>query len=110
MARHLDDPLGLIHAEALSFALAPALGRAEAQASVKTLAAEARGTGIPLPELVARAHPEWPCPTSPPPQRWALRRRRRVPSPGPRGPGRPIARAARRKELTRGIVNPHVSI
>jgi 3-carboxy-cis,cis-muconate cycloisomerase len=58
MARHLDDPLGLIHAEALSFALAPALGRAEAQASVKTLAAEARGTGIPLPELVARAHPE----------------------------------------------------
>jgi 3-carboxy-cis,cis-muconate cycloisomerase len=57
MARHLDDPLGLIHAEALSFALAPTLGRAEAQAVVKTLASEARGTGIPLPDLVARAHP-----------------------------------------------------
>jgi 3-carboxy-cis,cis-muconate cycloisomerase len=62
MPRHLDDPLGLIHAEALSFALAPALGRAEAQAVVKTLAAEARGTGIPLPELVARAHPECALP------------------------------------------------
>jgi len=57
MARRLDDPLGLIHAEALSFALAPTLGRAEAEAEVKTLAAQARETRTPLPELVAGAHP-----------------------------------------------------
>jgi 3-carboxy-cis,cis-muconate cycloisomerase len=63
MARHLDDPLGLIHAEALSFALAPALGRAEAQAAVKALASKARETGIPLPELVTKAHPDMARPT-----------------------------------------------
>ena len=57
MAQRLDDPLGLIHAEALSFALAPTLGRAEAQAEVKTLAAQARETGTPLPDLVAQGHP-----------------------------------------------------
>ncbi|KPQ13210.1 MAG: Adenylosuccinate lyase C-terminus [Rhodobacteraceae bacterium HLUCCO18] len=57
MAQLLDDRLGLIHAEALSFALAPTLGRAEAQAQVKTLAAQARETGAPLPDLVAQGHP-----------------------------------------------------
>jgi 3-carboxy-cis,cis-muconate cycloisomerase len=110
MARHLDDPLGLIHAEALSFALAPALGRAEAQAAVKALAAKARETGIPLPELVTRASRHGP----PDPRRpgdaghcaagGACLRRGRA-----RQGGRHRA-SAFRKELTPGIVNLHVSI
>jgi 3-carboxy-cis,cis-muconate cycloisomerase len=62
MAGHLGDPLGLIHAEALSFALAPTLGRAQAQDEVKALAGDARETATPLPELVARAHPGTPLP------------------------------------------------
>jgi 3-carboxy-cis,cis-muconate cycloisomerase len=57
MAAHLNDPLGLIHAEALSFALARAMPRPEAQGEVKRLAAEAQATGRALPELVAEAHP-----------------------------------------------------
>jgi 3-carboxy-cis,cis-muconate cycloisomerase len=57
MAAHLADPLGLIHAEALSFALARHMPRPEAQAEVKRLAAEARARGIALPDLVAAAHP-----------------------------------------------------
>nr|WP_239025624.1 lyase family protein [Roseibacterium persicicum] len=57
MAARLADPLGLIHAEALSFALARAMPRPEAQGEVKRLAAEARATGTPLPRLVAEAHP-----------------------------------------------------
>jgi 3-carboxy-cis,cis-muconate cycloisomerase len=67
MARHLEDPLGLIHAEALSFALAATMGRAEGQAQVKTLAATARETGTPLPDLVARAHPGVSLPALVPP-------------------------------------------
>jgi hypothetical protein len=110
MARHLDDPLGLIHAEALSFALAPALGRAEAQASSRRWPPRRAGPVYRCPSLSPARIPSPPFPTSPPPQRWALRRRRRVPSPGPRGPGRPRSRSGARKELTRGIVNPHVSI
>jgi 3-carboxy-cis,cis-muconate cycloisomerase len=62
MAAHAADPLGLIHAEALSFALAAEMPRAEAQALVKSLAAEARETAIPLPDLVARQRPEMPLP------------------------------------------------
>ena len=57
MAARLSDPLGLIHAEALSFALARKLPRPEAQAEVKRLAAEARATATPLPDVVAGAHP-----------------------------------------------------
>jgi 3-carboxy-cis,cis-muconate cycloisomerase len=57
MAARLDDPLGLIHAEALSFALARAMPRPEAQAEVKRLALEARATGSALPGLVETAHP-----------------------------------------------------
>jgi 3-carboxy-cis,cis-muconate cycloisomerase len=67
MVHHLDDPLGLIHAEAISFALAPSLGRAEAQAQVKALAKQARLTGTPLPELVTRAHPGTTLPELTPP-------------------------------------------
>jgi 3-carboxy-cis,cis-muconate cycloisomerase len=57
MAARLADPLGLIHAETLSFALARAMPRPEAQAEVKRLALDARETGTPLPDLVAAAHP-----------------------------------------------------
>ncbi|MHA7888158.1 lyase family protein [Roseicyclus sp.] len=57
MAARLADPRGLIHAETLSFALARAMPRPEAQAEVKRLALDARATGTPLPDLVAAAHP-----------------------------------------------------
>ncbi len=57
MAANLDDGLGLIHAEALSFALAATLPRPTAQAEIKRLASEARDSGTPLPDLVAAAHP-----------------------------------------------------
>lgn len=57
MAARITDPLGLIHAEALSFALTAILRRPEAQAEVKRLAKEALATGRALPELVAEAHP-----------------------------------------------------
>lgn len=53
----LAAPLGLIHAEALSFALARQVPRPEAQAAVKRLCGEALETGIPLPKLLARDHP-----------------------------------------------------
>ena len=57
MAANLDDGMGLIQAEALSFALAAQLPRPKAQAEIKRLAAEARSTGTPLPDLFAAAHP-----------------------------------------------------
>ena len=57
MLRGLDpDGLGLIHAEALSFALAARMPRDKAQAQIKALCAEARDTGTPLPDLIARDH------------------------------------------------------
>jgi 3-carboxy-cis,cis-muconate cycloisomerase len=62
MAARLADPLGLIHAEALSFALARVLPRPEAQAAVKELARAAQATGRALPDLVAEAHPEMTLP------------------------------------------------
>lgn len=58
MAARLADPLGLIHAETLSFALTATLPRPEAQALVKRLAREAQDTGRPLPDLVAEARPD----------------------------------------------------
>jgi len=58
MKARLSDPLGLIHAETLSFSLARVLPRPEAQAEVKRLATQARETGTPLHDLVAAAHPE----------------------------------------------------
>jgi len=57
MAARLADPLGLIHAEALSFALARAMPRPQAQAEVKRLAGVAQAEGRALPALVAEAHP-----------------------------------------------------
>lgn len=67
MALRLNDPLGLIHAEALSFALTSTLPRADAQAEVKRLAVEAQATGTPLPTLVAQAHPQTALPDLKPP-------------------------------------------
>ena len=57
MAARLADPLGLIHAEALSFALAGIMPRPDAQAEVKRLALAAKASATPLPDLVADAHP-----------------------------------------------------
>lgn len=67
MAARLDDPLGLIHAEALSFALTATLPRADAAAEVKRLAVEAQTTGTPLPTLIAAAHPSAALPDLKPP-------------------------------------------
>lgn len=58
MAARLADPLGLIRAEGLSFALAAHMPRPEAQAAIKTLCKTAQETGRALPDLVAEAHPE----------------------------------------------------
>lgn len=57
MAATLADGLDMIHAEALSFALAAGLRRPEAQAAVKALCREALETRTPLRALVAR---DWP--------------------------------------------------
>jgi 3-carboxy-cis,cis-muconate cycloisomerase len=65
MAARATDPLGLIEAEALSFALAAAMPRPDAQAAVKRLTLEARATGTPLPALVASAYPDLALPAGP---------------------------------------------
>jgi len=57
MAQNLADPLGLIQAEALSFALAAHMPRPDAQAIVKALCQEAMESGTPLTALLARDHP-----------------------------------------------------
>ncbi|MDG4649974.1 lyase family protein [Roseibacterium sp. SDUM158017] len=67
MEARAADPLGLVHAEALSFALASVMKRPEAQALVKSLALEARETGAALPDLVARARPDARLPDLSPP-------------------------------------------
>lgn len=72
MAARLNDPLGLIHAEALSFALTATLRRPDASAEVKRLTQEALTTGRPLPDLVAEAHPDAALPPLSPPQSLGL--------------------------------------
>ncbi|MDE3239899.1 MAG: adenylosuccinate lyase family protein [Paracoccaceae bacterium] len=57
MLAPLQDGLGLLYAEAVTFALAEILPRPEAQAAVKALTREARDTGTPLPTLAAREFP-----------------------------------------------------
>lgn len=54
----LDGNLGLIHAEALSFALAEILPRPEAQAAAKALSLEAGAKRIPLKKLAQAAYPK----------------------------------------------------
>jgi 3-carboxy-cis,cis-muconate cycloisomerase len=58
MSAALADGLGMIHAEALSFALAAHMPRPEAQAAVKALCREARDSHTPLSVLVRRDHPQ----------------------------------------------------
>ena len=57
MARNLAADGGLIHAEALSFALAETLPRPEAQAAVKRLCAEVTASGTSLAALASRDFP-----------------------------------------------------
>jgi 3-carboxy-cis,cis-muconate cycloisomerase len=57
MAAALDEGGGLIHAEALSFALAARMPRPEAQATVKALCREAEATGA---SLLTLAEARWP--------------------------------------------------
>ena len=58
MRTGIDDGLGLIYAEALSFALARRMPRPEAQAAVKALCLEAGETGTPLADLAAARWPD----------------------------------------------------
>jgi len=57
MAHSVNEPLGLVHAEALSFALAATMRRPEAQAATKALCKEALATDTPLATLAARDYP-----------------------------------------------------
>ncbi|MEM6939433.1 MAG: lyase family protein [Pseudomonadota bacterium] len=54
----LDGNLGLIHAEALSFALSETMPRPEAQAITKKLCLEARDKRVPLKKLAQAAYPQ----------------------------------------------------
>ncbi|MEM9577994.1 MAG: lyase family protein [Pseudomonadota bacterium] len=54
----LTEGLGLMQAEALSFALADQMPRAQAQAAVKGLCARALAEGIPLQTLARDAYPD----------------------------------------------------
>ncbi|MEX0305399.1 MAG: adenylosuccinate lyase family protein [Leisingera sp.] len=58
MADALSGGLGMIHAEALSFALANLMPRPDAQAAVKALCQEAQATQTPLQQLAARDYPD----------------------------------------------------
>jgi 3-carboxy-cis,cis-muconate cycloisomerase len=60
MARTLEGGLGLIHAEALSFALSARTHRPEAQAQTKALCAAAQQSGTPLETLARAAYPDLP--------------------------------------------------
>lgn len=60
MLARIDDGSGLIHAEALTFALAERLPRPEAQEAVKALCREAVAIGASLRSLAERHHPgDW---------------------------------------------------
>ncbi|TMV07609.1 adenylosuccinate lyase family protein [Ruegeria sediminis] len=61
MRAALEQNGGMIHAEALSFALAQHMPRPKAQATTKALCREAAETGVPLREVVARAWPQIDC-------------------------------------------------
>ncbi|MGJ8544404.1 MAG: lyase family protein [Sulfitobacter sp.] len=61
MAGALQDNLGLIHAEALSFALAEQLPRPAAQAASKALCQEALQKRVALADLARAAHPGLPA-------------------------------------------------
>ena len=67
MDAHLAGGLGLIYAEAISFALATIMPRPEAQDTVKRLCTEALKQNRSLPELVAQNYPDvdWAAFTTP---------------------------------------------
>ena len=52
--------LSLLHAEALSFALARGMSRPDAQAATKALVAEAVADAVPLKQVAQAAHPDLP--------------------------------------------------
>ena len=58
MRHALNSQLGMVHAEALSFALAAHMPRPDAQAATKALCQEAHDSQTLLPELVARDYPQ----------------------------------------------------
>jgi 3-carboxy-cis,cis-muconate cycloisomerase len=58
MQATLDGHLGLIHAEALSFALAEIMPRPEAQTATKALCREAQDKRAPLADLARAAYPD----------------------------------------------------
>lgn len=60
MRANLDVGQGLIHAEALSFALANQMPRPEAQTAVKGLILEARTKQMPLQQLAQATYPDLP--------------------------------------------------
>jgi 3-carboxy-cis,cis-muconate cycloisomerase len=63
MVRLLEDGLGLIHAEALSFALAEQMPRPDAMAAVKEMCQEAQRTESPLLDIARLRFPgtDWPA-------------------------------------------------
>ena len=60
MAATLDGGLGLIHAEALSFALSATMHRPQAQAITKTLCRQAQDEGAELKDIAFAAYPDLP--------------------------------------------------
>jgi 3-carboxy-cis,cis-muconate cycloisomerase len=60
MRATLDGNLGLIYAEALSFALATMMPRPEAQSVTKALCREAQDKRVPLVDLALAAYPDLP--------------------------------------------------
>ncbi len=58
MARNIHDGLGLIYAEALSFALSETMSRPDAQTAVKRLCQQVKSENIPLPELATATWPD----------------------------------------------------
>ncbi len=60
MEHNLAQGLGLIHAEALSFALAARMSRPEAQVETKRLCTEVVESGRPLAEIAREAFPDLP--------------------------------------------------
>ncbi len=60
MRANVDGGLGLIHAEALSFALATTMARPKAQAATKALCQRAQESGKALESLARAAHPNLP--------------------------------------------------
>ena len=60
MRAHTDG-LGLVHAEALSFALAASMPRPDAQAETKALVAKAVAENTPLAQIAQAAYPELPA-------------------------------------------------